>query len=52
MERVEMHHVRKISDIKGKTIVDKMMMAANRKQIPLCRACHLAVHGKPNKHLP
>ncbi|RKF63033.1 putative 91 kDa protein in cob intron [Erysiphe neolycopersici] len=41
--RVEMHHVRmKDLNPKLKKIVDKR----NRKQIPLCRTCHLAYHHK------
>jgi group II intron reverse transcriptase/maturase len=43
---VEMHHVRKLADLKGRSYVEKVMIASNRKQIPLCRPCHLAAHGK------
>ena len=41
-----MHHVRGLKFIKGKTAVEKQMMSAMRKQIPLCRRHHLEVHGK------
>lgn len=44
--RVEMHHIRGIADIKEKNALDKALMAAARKQIPLCREHHLEVHGK------
>lgn len=45
--RVEMHHIRKMSDLNPKvSATDKMMINANRKQIPLCRACHMKLHKK------
>jgi group II intron reverse transcriptase/maturase len=43
---VEMHHVRALKHIRGKTPVELAMMAARRKQIPLCRRCHLQAHGQ------
>lgn len=46
---VEMHHVRALKGLKGKTVVEKMMMAANRKSIPLCWPCHKEVHGWKSK---
>jgi group II intron reverse transcriptase/maturase len=54
-EKVEMHHVRALKDLKGKSPVEKLMISANRKQIPLCRPCHLQEHGKTHRissHLP
>lgn len=42
--RVEMHHIRALKDLKGKSIVDTMMIKAKRKQIPLCRECHMKKH--------
>jgi group II intron reverse transcriptase/maturase len=45
-DNVEMHHVKGLKYIKGKTLVEKQMMAAMRKQIPLCRTHHLQAHGK------
>lgn len=45
-ENIEMHHIRAIKDLKGKDLTERIMMAINRKQIPLCRPCHLAAHGK------
>lgn len=39
--RVEMHHVR-IKDLNPKLRkIDQLMVKRPRKQIPLCRACHL-----------
>lgn len=44
--RVEMHHIRKMRDLKPKANrVDSLMARANRKQIPLCRECHMKHHG-------
>lgn len=43
--RVEMHHVRLLSDLNPKlTEIDKIMAKRKRKQIPLCRVCHLDHH--------
>lgn len=44
-DRVEMHHVRMMKDLNPKAFyVDKIMAQRNRKQIPLCRKCHLELH--------
>ena len=45
-ENVEMHHVRGLKHLKGKDVTEKLIIAANRKAIPLCRPCHLRAHGK------
>jgi hypothetical protein len=43
--RVEMHHIRKMSDLNPKiSHIDKLMVKANRKQTPLCRECHMKRH--------
>lgn len=40
--RVEMHHVRMMKDLNPKArTLDKIMAKKNRKQIPLCRSCHV-----------
>ena len=45
--RVEMHHIRQLKDIQaGKSLLDKLMMRHKRKQIPLCRKCHMEVHPR------
>lgn len=45
-ERVEMHHVRALKDLKlNKSWVDKLMAKAKRKQIPLCQKCHINKHN-------
>lgn len=48
--QVEMHHVRKVKDLKAKAAGGKMdfftmqMASINRKQVPLCRTHHVALH--------
>jgi hypothetical protein len=43
--RVEMHHVRMMKDLNPKiSEFDKLMVRRNRKQIPLCRSCHMELH--------
>lgn len=43
--RVEMHHVRMMRDLSPKIQnLDALMAKANRKQIPLCRNCHMKYH--------
>jgi hypothetical protein len=44
----EMHHVRKVKELKnrGLDFYTMQMAAINRKQIPLCRTHHDKVHGK------
>jgi thymidine kinase len=45
--RVEMHHVRAMKDLNPKlSHFDKLMVRANRKQIALCRECHMELHRK------
>lgn len=48
---IEMHHVRKLSDLTNKNDIEVMMIAARRKQIPLCKSCHLSIHGSRQRGL-
>ena len=56
-EDVEMHHLRHVRNMNKKLgAFDQMLVRVNRKQIPLCRACHMSVHrgtyqGQPLKHM-
>jgi DNA-directed RNA polymerase subunit M/transcription elongation factor TFIIS len=44
--RVEMHHVRMMKDLNPKlSHIDKIMVKKRRKQIPLCRECHMKHHS-------
>ena len=43
--RVEMHHIKQLKDISHKKGgLDYLMSKARRKQIPLCRSCHMQYH--------
>jgi hypothetical protein len=45
--RVEMHHIRMLKDLNPKAnYIDKIMAEKRRKQIPLCRECHMNHHNK------
>lgn len=45
--RVEMHLVRMMKDLNPKlSHLDKLMVNRRRKQIPLCRECHMKKHSK------
>lgn len=41
---IEIHHVRKLKDLKGKKYWERFMIARNRKTIALCRDCHIKLH--------
>lgn len=43
-KNVEIHHIKRVADIKGNTELEKRIKAFNSKQIPLCRKCHFSVH--------
>jgi hypothetical protein len=44
-EKIEMHHVKHLKTLNVKLSgFDKMMARVNRKQVPLCSACHRKVH--------
>lgn len=43
--KVEMHHIRQMKDLNPKlNYLDKLMVRRRRKQIPLCKECHMAYH--------
>jgi predicted HNH restriction endonuclease len=44
----EVHHIRKLANLKGKQKWEKRMIAMKRKTLILCRNCHKAIHGKKN----
>lgn len=46
---IEIHHVRKLKDLKGKSYWERFMIARNRKTLALCLDCHENLHsGKLN----
>jgi group II intron reverse transcriptase/maturase len=53
MEKIEVHHVRKLKNINRKDYIGQLMARMNRKQIPLCQTCHIITHGGKvrNEHL-
>lgn len=49
--RVEMHDIRMMKDLNPKSNeINKIMARKNRKQIPLCRKCHMTHHNNTIKH--
>lgn len=44
-ENIEVHHVRALKDVSNKRDWLSMMMAKfSRKQVPVCKACHVKIH--------
>ena len=44
-EKLEMHHIRKLKDLKGKQDWEKRMSARRRKTLALCSKCHDKIHA-------
>jgi len=42
---IEVHHVRKLKDLEGKKIWEKLMISRQRKTMVLCRTCHRKLHA-------
>jgi len=42
---MEVHHVRKLKDLKGKSFWEQRMIARRRKTMVLCRQCHVDLHA-------
>lgn len=42
---LEIHHIRKLKDLKGKTKWERFMIERNRKTIALCHDCHNDLHN-------
>lgn len=45
MSNLEMHHIRKLKDLKGKGNWEKFMIARKRKTIAVCHECHTQIHN-------
>ena len=41
----EVHHVHRLKDLKGKTMLEQVMLARKRKTIVLCEQCHHNLHN-------
>ncbi|WP_408008336.1 group II intron reverse transcriptase/maturase [Pseudalkalibacillus sp. A8] len=42
---LDIHHVRKLKDLKGKRKWEKLMIARKRKTMALCKKCHVDLHS-------
>jgi group II intron reverse transcriptase/maturase len=42
---IEVHHVRKLKDLKGKKAWERQMIARRRKTMVLCKTCHVDLHA-------
>jgi hypothetical protein len=57
-ENVQVHHIRKLADLKKKGRREKprwerLMIARQRKTLVVCQVCHTAIHtGKPTRQKP
>lgn len=43
--RIEVHHVRKLGNLKGKTVWERHMIERQRKTMVLCQKCHSDLHA-------
>ena len=43
-QNIEIHHLRKLSKAKHKDYLSTMMSRMNRKQVPVCKKCHIKIH--------
>ena len=41
----EVHHIRKLKDLEGKSIWERHMIARRRKTMVLCKHCHVDLHA-------
>lgn len=44
-ENLEIHHVRRLKDLKDKEIWEKLMIARRRKTLVVCEDCHRKIHA-------
>ena len=43
--KIEIHHVKKLKDLKGKKRWERLMIARKRKTLALCVQCHDSLHA-------
>lgn len=43
-DRIEVHHIRKLADLRGRAPWEQVMAARQRKSLVICQACHNAIH--------
>jgi hypothetical protein len=44
-DNIEVHHIRKLADLKGKSPWEKVMAARRRKTLVVCQNCHQQIHS-------
>jgi group II intron reverse transcriptase/maturase len=44
-DSLEMHHLKKLKDLKGKEQWERVMIARRRKTMALCQSCHRKIHA-------
>lgn len=44
-DNIEVHHIRKLADLKGKSPWEKVMAARRRKTLVVCQKCHQQIHS-------
>ena len=44
-DNIEVHHIRKLADLKGKSPWEKVMAARRRKTLVVCQQCHQQIHS-------
>jgi len=44
IQDIEIHHIRKLSKTKRKDYLSNMMVRMNRKQVPVCKKCHIKIY--------
>ena len=44
-EDVEVHHVRKLADLTGRSRWERIMAARRRKTLVVCERCHATIHA-------
>lgn len=42
---IEIHHIRKLKDVKGKKVWERQMIERRRKTMVLCKQCHVDLHA-------
>lgn len=42
---IQMHHVRKLKNLKGKEPWEQFMISRKRKTLAVCEECHRKIHG-------
>lgn len=43
-DKIEIHHVKALRKAKSKDWLTQMMQKMNRKQVPVCKECHIMIH--------